>query len=175
MDKKQEDIMVKPAETPVQALEPVARLRGEMGRLFDDFFAGFPSFGSRHEGFEEEPRKRFDSMLGRSMPAIDLADRGKAYRIRAELPGMDEKDIEVKLSSNVLTVRGEKKEDVEEKDEGYYLSERRFGSFSRSFRLPDDVDLDKIGARFEKGLLTIDLPKAEGTARTGRTIPVKKK
>lgn len=88
---------------------------------------------------------------------------------------MDDGDIEVSLVSNVLTVRGEKKTEAEEKDAGYYHSERHFGSFERSFRLPDDTNLKKISARLDKGLLTIILPKVAGAVTEPRKIKVKKK
>ena len=179
MTEKPADTAVKGAEkaspVPVEQMwKPVARLRGEMARLFDDFFAGFPSFGRVRRGFEMEPLGRLESMFAGSVPAVDLRDRGKEYAITAELPGMDEKDVEVKLVNNVLTVKGDKKEESEEKKAGYYLSERRFGAFERSFRLPEDIDLDKIGARFEKGVLTINLPKSEGAAKKEGNIAIKK-
>src|SRR5262249_34400111 len=88
-------------------------------------------------------------------PAVDVADTATGYEITAELPGLDEKNIEVKLSEGTLTIRGEKKEQKEETKKDYYLSERHYGSFQRSFSAPDGVDADKIEAKFKSGVLTV--------------------
>ena len=93
------------------------------------------------------------------MPAIDVAETDKAYEITAELPGMEEKNVEVKLANGVLSIKGEKQEDKEEKDKNYYMRERNFGSFERSFQVPDDVEADKIAASFKNGVLLVTLPK----------------
>jgi HSP20 family protein len=165
----------KPAETsPVErAWEPLARFRSEMDRLFDDLvgrFSGFP-FGGR--GFEAEPFRRFERMFGASVPAVDLIEGEKDYRLAAELPGMDENDIEVALTEDVLTIKGEKKQETEEKEQDYYFSERRFGAFERSFRLPDDVDAEKIEASFKKGVLSLVLPKRPEAAKPKKKIDIK--
>ncbi|WP_232232482.1 Hsp20/alpha crystallin family protein [Cupriavidus sp. amp6] len=86
---------------------------------------------------------------------------------------MDEKDIEVKLANGGLTIKGEKREEKEEKEKDYYLRERCFGSFERYFQLPDGVDADKIEARFNKGVLTITLPKTVEAQSAAKKIPVK--
>ncbi|TGR62065.1 Hsp20/alpha crystallin family protein, partial [Mesorhizobium sp. M2D.F.Ca.ET.223.01.1.1] len=85
-------------------------------------------------------------------PAMDLAEKAAAYEITAELPGIDEKNVDIKLANNVRTIKGEKKEEKEEKEKDYYLSERRYGCFQRSFRLPEGVNADKIDASFTKGI-----------------------
>ena len=85
------------------------------------------------------------------MPAVDVAETDKAYEITAELPGMEEKNVAVKLANGVLSITGEKQEDKEEKDKNYYRRERNFGSFERSFQVPDDVEADKIAASFKNG------------------------
>ena len=112
---------------------PFEHLRREIDRLFDDFNGGFwrPSF----------PRSFFDvASLGRGeqtwpmIPAVDVSETDKGYEIKAELPGMDEKNIEVKLADGVLTIKGEKHEEKEEKQKDYHLQERSFGSFQRTFR-----------------------------------------
>jgi len=90
---------------------------------------------------------------------MDLVEKEDAYEITAELPGLDDKNVEIKLSNRTLTIRGEKSEEKEDKQKDYYLSERRYGSFQRSFQLPDGVDADKIDAKFTKGVLTVKLPK----------------
>jgi HSP20 family protein len=106
-------------------------------------------------------------------PAMDIAEKDKAYQVTAELPGLDEKDIDVTVSDNVLTIKGEKKEEKEEKEKNYYLSERRYGAFQRSFDLPSGVDTAKIEAQFAKGVLTITLPKSAEAQKKQRKIDVK--
>ena len=107
------------------------------------------------------------------MPAVDVTDSEKAYQITAELPGMDEKSIEVRVSDGNLTIKGEKEEETEEKKKDYYLRERNFGSFERSFALPESVDLNKIEASFKKGVLTVTLPKKAEAQKPAKKIEVK--
>ncbi len=104
---------------------------------------------------------------------MDLAEKDNAYEISAELPGLDEKNIEIKLSNGTLTIKGEKTEEKEEREKEYYLSERRYGSFHRSFRVPEGVDTDKIDARFAKGVLTVTLPKSAEAKKNEKKISVK--
>jgi HSP20 family molecular chaperone IbpA len=117
------------------------------------------------------------AVLARSwgkIPAVDIADTEKAYEITAELPGMDEKNVEVKFSNGVLTIKGEKKEEKEEKNKDYHLSERRYGSFQRSFTVPEGVDAEKIDATFKDGLLTVSLPKTPEAQKKEKQIAIKK-
>jgi HSP20 family protein len=106
-------------------------------------------------------------------PAVDVVEKSDAYEITAELPGMDEKNIEVKLVNGGLTVKGEKEEKKEEKKKDYHLRERYYGSFERSFAIPDGVDTDKIEANFNKGVLTLRLPKKPEAVKPEKTIAVK--
>jgi len=106
-------------------------------------------------------------------PAMDLVEKDKEYEITAELPGIDEKNVEIKLSNHTLTIKGEKREEKEEKDKDYYLSERRYGSFQRSFQVPEGVDADKIDASFTKGVLTVKLPKTAEAQKAEKKITVK--
>jgi len=100
------------------------------------------------------------------IPAVDILEKDGSLILRAELPGVEEKEIEVKLDGNVLTLRGERKLDKEEKEINYHRIESSYGSFSRSFSLPDTADPDKIKAEFRNGVLTITIPqKAEVKAR----------
>lgn len=108
-----------------------------------------------------------------TMPAVDVTETDKAFEIAAELPGMEEKNIEVSVSDGVLTIKGEKQEDKEEKKKDYYLSERTYGSFQRSFEVPKGVDLDKIEASFKKGVLTVTLPKTAEAQKAEKKIAVK--
>src|SRR5262249_6712975 len=106
-------------------------------------------------------------------PAVDVTEREKDYEITAELPGLDEKDIEVKVANGVLTIKGEKKDEKEEKQKDYYLSERRYGSFLRSFQLPEAGDEAKIKGGYAKGALTVRLPKSAKAQEAEKTIPIK--
>lgn len=101
-----------------------------------------------------------DGYVAEFEPAVDITERKDALVLTAELPGMSREDIEVELENNVLTIRGEKKEEREHKGEERYVYERRYGSFSRSFTLPRSVDPERIGAHFENGVLTVTMPKA---------------
>jgi HSP20 family protein len=141
-------------------LHPFYAFRQDMDRLMENFFRGFDlrPFGERMEGF---------------VPHIDVVDTDKEIKVSAELPGMDEKDVEVSLTAGTLAIRGEKKEEHEEKGKDYFRSERSFGSFSRSVTLPVEVDADKVEASFRKGVLTVTLPKTRQAVDEARMITVK--
>jgi HSP20 family protein len=148
---------------------PFETLRQEVDRLFDDFGQGFwrhpfRSFGEFEPGWM---RKIVEA------PAVDVSESDSAYEIAAELPGMDEKNIEVSVADGGLTIKGEKKEQKEEKKKDYYVSERRYGSFERSFALPDGVDADKIAAMFKNGVLKVTLPKTAEAQKPAKKIDVK--
>ena len=142
--------------------------RGEMDRLFDRF--GFPSL---RRVFDIEPSWRSASSFGFSAPAIDMSEDEKAYKISAELPGIDAKDIDVSVSGETLVLRGEKRQEKEEKNKNYHFSERSYGSFQRSFQLPSSVDRDKVAADFSKGVLTITLPKTADAQKPLKKIAVR--
>ena len=151
-----------------QQWEPFERFRREMDRLFDDFTSGF----WRGSLFNMAPSRRAEAAF-RTMPAVDVAETDKAYEITAELPGLDEKNIEVKLANGVLSIKGEKQEDKEEKEKDYYRRERSFGSFERSLQVPDDVEEDKIAASFKNGVLSVTLPKSAEAQKQAKKIEVK--
>src|SRR5262250_2458734 len=142
--------------------------RGEMDRLFDRF--GFPSL---RRVFDIEPAWRSASSFSFSVPAIDMSEDEKAYKISAELPGIDAKDIDVSVSGDMLVLKGEKRQEKEEKDKNYHFSERTYGSFQRTFDLPASVDRDKVAADFSKGVLTITLPKTAEARKPAKKIEVK--
>ena len=151
---------------------PFESLRREIDRLFDDFHPfDFHLPATRSLFGREFPAKlRGEWSVA---PAMDLVEKADAYEITAELPGIDEKNVDIKLANNVLTIKGEKKEEKEEKEKDYYLSERRYGSFQRSFRLPEGVNADKIDASFTKGILTVKLPKTAEAQKAEKKITVK--
>jgi HSP20 family protein len=164
----------KPADRPAapDIWRPFEGLRHEIDRVFDEFGRGSWRSPFRRSPFDVEPFWRRE-MSWASVPAVDIAQKETEYEITAELPGMDESNIELKVSNGVLTIKGEKKEEKEEKKKDYYLSERRYGSFERSFRVPEGVDQDKIDARFKNGVLTMTLPKTPAAQKQEKKIPVK--
>jgi HSP20 family protein len=153
---------------PPQQWEPFERFRREMERLFNDFAGGL----WRGSLFDPTPLRRAQAAF-RTMPAVDVAETDKAYEITAELPGLEEKNIEVKLANGVLSIKGERQEEKEQKEKDYYRRERSFGSFERSFQVPDGVDEDKIEANFKNGVLSVTLPKSAEAQKQAKKIDVK--
>ena len=94
-------------------------------------------------------------------PRVDVNETDEAIQVHAELPGMKREDVKVSFEKNVLTIEGERKQEVEKDDKAYYHRERSYGHFKRSFRLGTDIDSDRIGAAYKDGVLTVTLPKAE--------------
>jgi HSP20 family protein len=152
---------------------PFEGLRREIDRLFDDFQWGSWRSPLSRSVFDIEPSWRGEISWGKA-PAVDLVEKDKAYEITAELPGMDEKDIEVKFADGVLSIKGENREETEEKKKDWYLSERRYGSFQRAFRVPDGVEADKIEANFKNGVLTVNLPKLPEAIKREKKISINK-
>ena len=145
-------------------------LRKEVDRLFDEFGDDFWRRPFRSlAGLEKSWAQKLVAS-----PAIDVAETDKAYEITAELPGIDQKNIEVNVANGGITIRGEKEQETEEKKKDYYLSERRYGSFQRAFAVPDGVDTDKIDAQFKNGVLTVTLPKTTEAQKSEKKIAIKK-
>jgi len=151
---------------------PFENLRRQMERIFDDFDRDFGLSTIRRPMFDFEHSLRREWATA-SAPAVDLTETDKTYELTAELPGMDEKSIEVKLTNGGISIKGEKREEKEKHEKDYYLHERHFGTFERYFQLPDGVDRDKIEAKFDKGVLTITLPKTPEAQKPEKRIPVK--
>lgn len=151
---------------------PLEALRRQIDSLFDDFgTAGrlWPFGALSRSAFDIEPLWKRE--LGwTNLPAMDIVENDKDYQISAELPGIDDKDIDVSLSNGLLLIKGEKKEEKEDKRKDSYLSERRYGSFQRSFRVPENVDVEHIGASFSKGVLTLTLPKKADAPKAEKKI-----
>ena len=168
------------AQTPVEVKKTApARVpdawpsfRSELDRLFDRFAGGFglPAF---RRMFDFERPSWPETSFSFSAPAVDVTEDERAYKITAELPGLDENNIDVTLSGDMLTLKGEKHYEKDEQDKNRHMSERAFGSFQRSFALPDGVDRDRIGANLEKGVLTITLPKSAEAQRQQKRIEVR--
>jgi HSP20 family protein len=154
-------------------LKPFDTLRRQVDQLFRDFDRGWEVWQPFNRSvFDLAPSWPTEVTWG-TVPAVDVAEHERDYEITAELPGLDDKNIEVKVANGVLTIKGEKTEEKEEKKKDYHLSERRYGSFRRSFSLPDGVDPDKIEAKFQKGVLTITLPKSTEAQKQEKKIAVK--
>ena len=132
---------------PWQGRRDVDRFKTEIDRLFNDFF---------HRDFMTGPLGRADWM-----PPVDVSETGKEVVVHAEIPGMDAKDIDIELNGRILTIKGERKEEKEEKKRSYHRIERRYGSFFRSFELPADVDASSVEATYKDGVLKLRLPKTE--------------
>ncbi len=150
--------------------DPFREFQREMNRLFDDFLGGsgglggglLPSAWARGHGMPE----------GGFSPRVNVDETDKAIRVTAELPGLDEKDVSVELGDASLTVRGERREEREDKTRGVVTRELSYGSFHRVIPLPADVDAAQAKATFRKGLLTVTVPKREDSASTRRRIAI---
>jgi HSP20 family protein len=132
---------------PWKPINELTTLQKEMDSLWDRFFPD-TAFHGRHVAHEW-------------LPTIDVKETKDKLVVKAELPGLEAKDVELTLNEDILTIRGEKKEEKEEKDEHRYFMERYYGAFERKIQLPTLVRTDKIDATFDKGILTINLPKSE--------------
>jgi len=144
---------------------PFLALQEEMNRLFDRFWRGLPA--------EWPGAAPWPWMAEGFAPKVDVTETDNDVRVTAELPGMDEKDIEVTIARDSLTIKGEKKEETETTKEGYFHAERHFGSFQRTVPLPREVVTDKAEATFRKGVLSVVLPKTEEVKAGTRKVQVK--
>jgi HSP20 family protein len=131
---------------PWRPFREMSTLRDEMDRLWDRFFGEWPTL---------EPVRR------EWAPFLDVSETKNNIVVRAEVPGLEPKDIDISLIGGVLTIKGEKKQEKEEKDENYHRIERNYGTFTRSVRVPQEVQSDKIEATYKNGVLKITLPKSE--------------
>jgi len=162
-----------PVTQPAKAADwqPFDVLRNQVDRLFHDFQTGFLQAPILRPFPDIESFWRRD--LGFNVtPAIDIVEKDKAFEVTAELPGLDAKDIEVQLANGMLTIKGEKQEEKEEKTKDRYVSERRYGSFRRTLQVPGGVDAEKIEASYKTGVLTVTLPKSPEAQKKEKTIPV---
>lgn len=149
---------------PIRQPDVLSAMRDEMDRVFQRFEHGWPSLPSL-----------FGGTGAAVLPALDVRDDGNALVIEADLPGVDEKDVAVTLTSGTLTIKGEKKSERKEEKDNYVVSERSFGTFQRAIALPDTIDEDRIEAHFEKGVLKVVAPKRADAVKSQRTIAIKAK
>jgi len=141
---------------------PFYMLQKEMNSLFDSFF----------RGFEVAPRK-FAADFGDFTPSVDVKENDKEFIIKAELPGVEEKDVEVTVTNDSVMIKGEKKEEKEDKDKNYYYMERSYGSFSRVIPLEVEIEANKAEARFKNGVLEVKIPKSQTAKAKGTKVPIK--
>lgn len=144
--------------TRADSLDPFVTFRREMDRMFEDFLGGGLLRTIGRQGIT---------------PAVDIDETENEVVVTAELPGVSDKDVEVSLVGDMLTIKGEKKTKTEQSDANVYYMERRFGSFSRSVRLPFEVRDEEVDAKFKDGVLTIRLPKPAEWRRAARKIEVR--
>jgi HSP20 family protein len=147
----------------MRASREMEALHRDMDRLFEGLWGG-PIAGQSSPG-----------LLSRveHMPELDVSEDDKAFHVNVELPGMEEKDVEVTLSDRILSIKGEKKEEKETKEKDYHRRERSYGIFRRRIEIPGDVDANKIEAAFKKGVLNINLPKSKESQERTKRIVVK--
>ena len=149
---------------PSRYQDPFQSFRSEVDRLFDDFLGGVPALTSFRQGF---PRAQIIT------PTLDVKENEKEIVVKADLPGIDEKDINLTIHNGVLSLKGEKKSEQTDERDNYHISERSYGSFQRSIRLPETIDEDKVEARFDKGVLTVTIPKRPEMVSAQKKIAIK--
>ena len=147
---------------------PLSQLHQEMDQLFDQFFDGFAPNPTHRGGI-------FSNSLsdGLLRPTLDIGATDKEYAISVEIPGVDQKDIKLEIVGSTLTISGEKKQEKEKNEKGYYRVERAYGSFKRVLSLPEDADQNSIKANFKKGVLEITLPKKSVATTEMKQIEIK--
>jgi len=155
--KKDESLAVRRPENPVEAL------RSEMDRLFEGALSLWPN------AFDFADRR----LTGGFLPEVDLTETDQEVKVTAELPGLDEKDLELNIEEGGLTIRGEKRQEREEERKGTYFSERSYGAFHRYIPLPEDLLRDKAEAKFRKGVLEVSIPKAPEAASKRKALTIK--
>jgi len=160
-DEKQE---IRPALTRIW--HPASSMRRDLYRFFDDFDRSLWLLPFRESFFDVEPSWS-------ETPAVDIAEHERAFEIAVELPGLDEKNVQIEVANGAVTITGSKTEEKTERNKTYHLHERRFGSFERRFPVPDGVDVVKIEATFKKGVLTVTMPKTLEAQKAKRKIEIK--
>ncbi len=160
----------RPVEEPgaMDAYQPLYHVQRQMERFFDSFFRDFGGGRTWSAG-------EMKSLLhgGFLKPSVNVGGTDTEYSITVEIPGVDEKDVSVEVHDNTLTISGEKRHEVEDKQRDFYRIERSYGSFRRVLTLPDDADQERINATFRKGVLTLSIPKKAVAAAAVKQIEIK--
>jgi HSP20 family protein len=156
-----------PATRSEPQSSPLARIHTDIDRMFDDFFrgAGLPDM------FQNRWPMETSTFL---KPKLDISEDDEQYQIAVEVPGISEKDIKVDVEGDMLSIRGEKKQENKTEKDKYHCVERSYGSFMRTLNLPANADIDSIKAKFKNGVLTININKKAGEAASGKTINIEK-
>jgi len=147
-----------------QILSPLQQLHSEMDRIFDQTFKGF---GLAQFGFGKA------SAAELFKPTLDLSASEKQYTVSVEVPGVDEKDIQLEIVDDTLVIKGEKKQETESKDNSFYRIERSYGSFRRVLSLPEDADRENVSAAFKKGVLTVTIPRKPSQKAEVKRVEIK--
>lgn len=164
---KEENIPIRTAQNQLISTNPLMQLHSEMDRLFDNAFRNFPNM----MGKSWEWPDMSTVMLA---PSLDIKDNADNYTINVEIPGVDSKDVDIRVDGNTLTISGEKKQEEKDEKENYHCIERRYGSFERTLTLPQDANVDNIDAKFKDGVLTVSIQrKAVSSPKESRKIEVK--
>lgn len=158
---------VQRTEMPVLERSPLLQLHREIDRAFDDVFRGFP-FSTGGFGRSLASLASSDWLK----PTMDIAASDKEYTLTAELPGVTDNDVHLELEGDILKIRGEKKQEKEEKEKDFYRVERSYGSFQRTLSLPEDADQAGIGAKFRNGVLTVSIPRKAVSKSETKRIPI---
>ncbi|MFP4003845.1 MAG: Hsp20/alpha crystallin family protein [Alphaproteobacteria bacterium] len=151
-----------------ERVDPFRRMSEQMERMFEDL-VGMSSMPSRMM-----PRLARAGEVGMPLPDVDVSETKEALEVDVDLPGLQERDIDITLSNGVLTITGERKEEREEKGRNFFRAERSLGHFSRRIMLPYNVDEDRVEARFDRGVLHITMPKSQEVKSRERHIEIKK-
>jgi HSP20 family protein len=151
----------------LQSYSPIAQFHQEIDRIFESFFRGFglPSVGLGRENALLAPSDWIK-------PTLDVAAGEKEYTITVELPGVEEKDVQLELTEDTLVIKGEKKQEKEEKERNYYRMERSYGSFQRVLSLPEDAESESISASYKNGILKISIPRKAAVRKESRQITI---
>jgi HSP20 family protein len=143
---------------------PFSSLQNEINRVFEGFFNDFQSPSLL-------PSAWIESQM--ATPVVDIFENEKSFKVEAELPGIQQDDVEVTINDNYLTIKGEKKASKEDKEDNYVRRERYYGSYQRTIALPETADADKAKATFKKGVLWIEIPKKKEAIKPSRKVEIK--
>ncbi|HUP28483.1 MAG TPA: Hsp20/alpha crystallin family protein [Chloroflexia bacterium] len=160
------------ATLPARREESYPRSNWESSEWMDKWFDNFFSRALSLTPFGNMATRTNNGWTG-FVPAVNVIENQQGVQVTAELPGMDENDIELSLHNNTLTIKGEKKAEVEDKREGYYRAERTYGAFHRSVPLPEGIDADKVDATFKKGVLYVTVPRLPQSENGRKKINIK--
>jgi HSP20 family protein len=158
--------------SPRPPVDPFSALRRRMDQVVDEFQSTWPVLGRNlwDSNFARPVRE----WVGADWGAVEVSEDDNTYRISIELPGCEENDLDISHANGMLTVRAEKRQERREEKDRVHISERRYGSFQRTFRVPDGIDEENIKAKFKDGVLKLELPKTESAKRAGRKIAIAK-